>query len=382
MKTRHCFLVAVLIAIVGAVSAQNADPVATGQQGEMQKWLATLDAQWQAVFTREVTAPMEAEQGKLWQQYLAAVEAAITKATGAGDLDTAVAWRKERDRFSSAKDVPAADEAGISAALKQLRAGWRAQDAKTQKDRGEHAKAMHARYDQVLAQAQTQLTQAQRLDDALLVKAKRAEVAVAWLSAVPPGTSAAGAVGVPPVTPKTVAPVTKSATAAMPLGAKLAENMRIHASGNNGCIITINGKEIGKVGRDKPGTFTHRLHEGDVIAVKLTDRFDINSFWMSSIANSGEFLFETSEQWTCYLPGDAAKWWNIKNTKEQKPAQFATDRQQYVDTVKKSAAQTPLYASAQPIRSILDPGERTAWLYYVVTKADLMLKPDRKAQAK
>ena len=367
-------------AITSADAQENpqSTSAAVPAQSEMQKWIATLDAQWQAVFARDVTAPTEAEKVKLWEQYLAAVEAAITKATGAADLDTAVAWRKERDRFSSAKDVPTEDEAGIFPALKPFRASWRAQNAKIQKDRGERAKAVHARYDQVLGAAQAQLTQAQRLDDALLVKAKRAEVAAAWLGPVPPGTSGAVAVSVPPTVAKTVAPVTKPPTVPIPVGARFAENVRIHASGNNGCIIAINGKEIGKVGRDKPGTFSHRLRDGDIIAVKLTDRFDINSFWLSCIASSGEFLFETSEQWTSYLPGDAAKWWNIKSAKEQKPAQFAPDRQEYVDLVKKSAAQTPLYTNAQPIRSVLDPGSRTAWLFYVVTKADLVLKPPAK----
>ena len=42
-------------------------------QTEMQKWIATLDARWQTVFAREVTAPMEAERVKLWEQYLAAI---------------------------------------------------------------------------------------------------------------------------------------------------------------------------------------------------------------------------------------------------------------------------------------------------------------------
>jgi len=51
------------------------------------------------------------------------------------------------------------------------------------------AKALRAKYDQVLAQAQTQLTQRQRLEDALLVKAKRDEVAAAWIM---PAIAAAG----------------------------------------------------------------------------------------------------------------------------------------------------------------------------------------------
>ena len=73
----------------------------------MQKWFGALDAQWQPVFAREVTAPMESEQVKLWQQYLAAVEAAIVKATGAGDLDVAVAWRNERDRVGNCGNLAA-----------------------------------------------------------------------------------------------------------------------------------------------------------------------------------------------------------------------------------------------------------------------------------
>ncbi|MEO6788919.1 MAG: hypothetical protein ABI318_22585, partial [Chthoniobacteraceae bacterium] len=44
------------------------------------------------------------------------------------------------------------------------------------------AKALHATYDQLLERAQTQLTQHQRFDDALLVKAKREEVAAAWMT--------------------------------------------------------------------------------------------------------------------------------------------------------------------------------------------------------
>jgi hypothetical protein len=361
-----------MLALATATHGQNSDPLATPAatvQNEMQKWIAATDTQWQALFARDVTAPFEAEQAKLWQQYLTGIESGINSATAAGNLDLAVIWRNEREHVARAKAVEDVDEPGFPAALKQLRARWRTQIAKINKDRADRAKALHARYDQVLAQAQTQLTQRQRIDDALLVKAKREEIAAAWL-----GSARAAEVRKP------AASVTKIAS--VPPGSRLAENMHIHASGNNGCIITINGKEIGKVMRDKPGVFSHRLHDGDVIAVKLADRFDINSFWLSCIASTGEFLFETSEQWTCYLPGDDAKWWNIKNTKKQQPARFAPDKQQYVDLVKKSAEQTPLYDGAQPIRSDLSDGSRITWVYYVVTKADLVPKKDRKITPK
>ncbi len=199
--------VSTLLALSAAAPGQNADPLATTEaepQSEMQKWIASLDAQWQAVFAREVTAQVEADQAKLWGQYLAAIESAITKATSAGNLELAVVWRNERERVGRAKDVPAEDEPGVPAELKQLRTGWRAQNAKINRDRAEHAKAVHARYDQVLAQAQTQLTQAQRIDDALLVKAKRDEISAAWLTSaqqgVPPVRTTAGLPK--PATPK------------------------------------------------------------------------------------------------------------------------------------------------------------------------------------
>ena len=372
--------VAMLMALsVYALAQDNAAPAPAAAtvpaQTEMQKWIATTDAQWQAAFKRDVGDVVAAELKQLEFQYVTSLDAAITKASSAGDLDGAVALRNEQKRFIETKALPEQDETADTATVKQLRAPIRTQLAKLAKDNAARAKALHAKYDQVLAQAQAQLTQRQRLDDALLVKAKREEIALAWLG---PAQAA-----VSPARPaETQKPATKAASASVPLGARLAENMNIHASGNNGCIITINGKEIGKVMRDKPSTFTHRLHEGDVIAVKLTDRFDINSFWMSCIASTGEFLFETSEQWMCYLPKDAAKWWNIKSIEKQQAVRFAPDRQQYVDLVKQSAAQTPLYNGAQPIRSEMSDGSRTNWIFYVVKKANLVPKQDRNIQPK
>jgi len=66
--------------------------------------------------------------------------------------------------------------------VKQARAAIRVLLAKMNTESAVRTKALHARYDQVLAQAQAQLTQRVRLDDALLVKAKREEVAAAWIT--------------------------------------------------------------------------------------------------------------------------------------------------------------------------------------------------------
>ncbi|MEO6787868.1 MAG: hypothetical protein ABI318_17225, partial [Chthoniobacteraceae bacterium] len=98
------------------------------------------------------------------------------------------------------------DEAGDAASVKAIRAAVRAQLAKLEKDTAARAKALHAKYDAVLSQAQAQLTQHQRLDDALLVKAKRDEVKAAWITpAVTAAVEKAPQTAQTPVAPKTTA---------------------------------------------------------------------------------------------------------------------------------------------------------------------------------
>jgi hypothetical protein len=185
----------VLILWSAIAQAQNAAPPAAtpAPDAQMQKWIADLDAQWQGVFSREVTGPFDAEMGKLRQQYLTAVEANMAKATGAGDLDAVVMWRGERERVASAGNLPPEDDAVTPAAVKPLRAGWRAQAARLEKERADRARPVQLRYDRVLAQAQAQLTQKGRIDDALLLKAKREAVAKAWVGDAPAAPPAAPA---------------------------------------------------------------------------------------------------------------------------------------------------------------------------------------------
>lgn len=175
--------------------------------------------------------------------------------------------------------------------------------------------------------------------------------------------------------PKQSANNTPPTPAAVPgAGGRAAGNMDLYASGNNGCIIRLNGEEVITVRRDKAGKARVGLQEGDLITVRLSDRFDINSFWMSCLNDEGNFLFETSERWHSYIPADTANWWNIKDAIQQKPAKFATDKREYVNLVKKSAATTPHYKHTQPICSVLNDGTRIAYVYYIVTKNDLIPK--------
>jgi hypothetical protein len=186
MNTR-IFLPALLAASLASAqpAAPDAAPAAASAEAktEMQKWIEATDAQWQAVFTRDVTDVREAEARKLMLQYLNMLEDAIVKASKASDLDGAVALRTEQKRFGDTQIFPEKDDAADTAAtVKEIRTALRAHLAKLETDTAVRAKALHARYDQALAQAQTQLTKAQRLDDALLVKAKRDEVAAAWIT--------------------------------------------------------------------------------------------------------------------------------------------------------------------------------------------------------
>ena len=196
IATLACCTVALLPGLGAIAQAQekNAPAPAAGEapapatvpaQTDMQKWLFDLDAQWQATFKRDVTDVREAELDKLKLQYLNWIEAAVSKTSKAGDLDVAVALRNEQKRFSGNNEVPAQDDAGDVPLLKQIRAGWRTRMAAIEASRRARAKATHARYEQILSQAQTRLTQHERLDDALLVKARRDEVAAAWLAGIP-----------------------------------------------------------------------------------------------------------------------------------------------------------------------------------------------------
>ncbi len=200
MNTRT-ILTALLAAGAAGANLTAQEPATAAPQTEMQKWIATTDAQWQDAFKKGVADMHEADLNKVKLQYLNLLEGAIDKASKANDLKGAVALRDEQKRFGDTQHFPEQDDAADAAAVKQVRAAIRAQLAKANADRDARAKALHAKYDQFLAQTQTQLTQAKRLDDALLVQAKREEVKGMWVA---PRVTAS----IEKVTPTVVLPVT------------------------------------------------------------------------------------------------------------------------------------------------------------------------------
>lgn len=190
-----------------------ADAPPAPPQSEMQKWIATTDAQWQATFKRDVSDVHEADINKVKLQYLTSLEDAIKKASAGNDLKGALALRDEQKRFGDTQAFPEKDEEADAPAVKAVRTAIRAQLVKLEKDHAVRAKALHAKYDQALAQAQAQLTKAERLDDALLVQNKRDEVKTAWLAGLP-------AVAAPEVVLKPAAPQAPAVPVSKQVGAE------------------------------------------------------------------------------------------------------------------------------------------------------------------
>jgi len=116
---RLLFLLLLIAVNSRAQAADNATPpAAEPAPAEIQTWIASTDAQWRAAFQREVTDAFESELGKAKAQYAAALETAIAKASGAGDLAGAVALRDERNRFSQTGMVSEQDEPADLASVK------------------------------------------------------------------------------------------------------------------------------------------------------------------------------------------------------------------------------------------------------------------------
>src|SRR4051794_4976898 len=176
-----------------------APPAPSDATAAIRKWLEGVDTEWQKVYAKEVTAPAQEAKEKAIAQYVAVAEVNFARATKAGDLDLALAWQNERDGLKKGWDVPEEDEASTPAELKKQRAVWRAEAGRIAKETAVRSKAVEGRYDQVLAGAQLQLTQRQRIEEALVIKKKREEVAAAW---APPSPGEAGQAQAPAETSK------------------------------------------------------------------------------------------------------------------------------------------------------------------------------------
>ncbi len=145
---------------------------------EVDSKIAEITTQFQEAYDRDVAKPHEAAVADLDSKYASALKRALDDATTAGNLEEALKLRTESDRLTQMLPLPPVDLDTLPDSLKQLRATYRAALAKIEADRDTQAQPFFDHYDKLLEALQTELTQAQKLDDALAVKAKRDNIAL------------------------------------------------------------------------------------------------------------------------------------------------------------------------------------------------------------
>jgi len=211
-----------------APASATAGAVTPKPSSAVETWLAQVDKAQQDAFQVQVIKPFEDGLAELRKRYLASVDAAIAKASAANQLDEALAYRTERTVFAQAQNIPA-DDAGVRPTIQALRTGFRQQLGKLEQARLAKAKTVLASYDTVLDKDQTALTLKGRLDDALLLKNKREEVAKTWLAPMPvvaaAGAAAVESTGAAVATASTVRGMTTR------LGAAAKENPYVNSLG-------------------------------------------------------------------------------------------------------------------------------------------------------
>jgi hypothetical protein len=347
--------------------------VAPGGAATGNSELERLEAAHAKEVSDKIDAPFLAGLQRLNDSYRLTLDNAMKKAVAQGELDDTVACQTELKRFAAENNVPDQDAPGLNAGVAKLRAAWRAEAARLTKARAAGLQPLAAAHLANLRTLEKELTRAVKIDDALAVRARisalSAQAAAAPVEATTPATAT------PPIAPPS-APATPKPGLTVATFARPADKADLYACCDNGVSIYLNNKEIlPKVGRDSASKVRIAIKEGDVIAARSGDRFDLNSFWIACYAPTGEFLFETSLAWKSFLPAATDKWWDTRKTKDVQPVEEAPDSQEYVSLVKAGAALTPAYMGSQPIRSTLkDETARLNYVMYTVAKGDLLPK--------
>ncbi len=152
--------------------------------------IAAITTQFQEVYDRDLGKPHETAVADLDSKYAAALERALDASTSEGKLDEALKLREEKVRVQERKPIPTSDEATLPESLKTLRATYRKALAELESAKAEKARPFWETFDSALVALQTELTQSQRLDDALVVKAKRETIQKQLSGSTPASTAA------------------------------------------------------------------------------------------------------------------------------------------------------------------------------------------------
>lgn len=177
-------LSAALFASLLPLHGQNgATPSVVDRQIEL------YEAELAVAYAEGVEKAFQAKVRDLDLKYFQAIDRSLEAATKAAQLDEALAIREEKKRFEEQSGVPATDAPSDPAVLVQLRATYRTQIQKLEAERDLAAAPLFTAHDAKLEAYQTLLTTEGKLDDALKVKAARAEVAKRLASGAAGSTS-------------------------------------------------------------------------------------------------------------------------------------------------------------------------------------------------
>jgi len=161
----------------------------------------------QQQYEKAVIGPHVAEKAALDSKFIAALTNAATAAKQAGHLDEVLAIRAEQKRLTEKLPIPD-DDAGIPESLKKLRGIYREQLTRIEAQRTANHTAMLPDYTGKLKDLEIHLTRADRIEDAMEVKAYRESLAT----------------GTPPVAgtdaPPAPATASKMANTTKPTGSK------------------------------------------------------------------------------------------------------------------------------------------------------------------
>jgi formylglycine-generating enzyme required for sulfatase activity len=112
------------------------------------------------------------------KSYEGALDRALAAATQRGSLDDALAVREEKQWLEKGEGVPGeVDDKNVTSALKDLRKTYRGAYARLEADRVKNLQPLYDKYDQALANYESELTKAGKIDDAMQVKSARERVA-------------------------------------------------------------------------------------------------------------------------------------------------------------------------------------------------------------
>ncbi len=135
--------------------------------------LATLDLQFKALQTERVTAPFVEALARLERSYAGSLDKALVEAKKTGHLDDVLALSAEIKRVAEAQVVPEKNDDKTPSVLSSLRAIYNTARGKAESARQANLKQLTDALDPRLAALEMDLTKADRLADALIVRRYR-----------------------------------------------------------------------------------------------------------------------------------------------------------------------------------------------------------------